>query len=46
MDSGASLDSFIASDDDLDGWLSGGEEGREGGAEEDWRAALREATGG
>ena len=49
LDSGASLDSFIASDDELEGWLSEGESGGEGGGgggEGDWRAALREATGG
>lgn len=48
LDSGASLGSFIASDDELDGWLSEGEYGPGGGegGEGDWRAALREATGG
>lgn len=43
LDSGASLGSFIASDDELEDFLSDGEEG---GQEGDWRAALREATGG
>lgn len=43
LDSGGSLGSFIASDDELQDFLSDGEEG---GQEGDWRAALREATGG
>lgn len=41
MDSGGDLDSFIASDDEGEGWESDA-----GGGEEDWRAALKEATGG
>ncbi|KAL4854245.1 hypothetical protein ACK3TF_004944 [Chlorella vulgaris] len=43
LDSGADLASFIASDDEGGSGL--GSDGG-GGGEEDWRAALREATGG
>ncbi|KAL4443269.1 hypothetical protein ABPG75_011006 [Micractinium tetrahymenae] len=41
LDGGEDLESFIASDEEGEGWASDGAAG-----EEDWRAALREATGG